>query len=152
MVRRRARGLGSLFRIASLASFAMAQSNLKARIRTAVRQGILVAVALVFILSAFGFGLIAAFLWLAREVNPIMAALILMGVLLATGLILLGIASRPAKRKSPLDNPIDSASEAVQSGLDQLTKSAKKSSSIVKNPVVQLAVVAALIGYVIGRR
>lgn len=142
----------SLFRLASLASFAVAQANMKARVKAAVRQGILGAVALVFFLSAFGFGLFAAFLWLARELDPIRAALIVMTALLLVGLILLFAASRPVKTKSPLDNPVETASEAVQSGLDRLKRSAKKADSPFKNPIVQLAALAALIGYLIGRR
>jgi protein-S-isoprenylcysteine O-methyltransferase Ste14 len=132
---------------------ALALANLKRRIRSLAIRGALGAVAVVVLVVALCFFLVAAHLWLSQLVNPIASAAIIGGVLLAIALLLFFLASRPmGQRARAVENPVEEVGEALSHGASRLNEALGPEGSPLRNPVFQAAGLALIAGFFLGRR
>jgi hypothetical protein len=141
-----------MLKLASTVGLALAVANLKRRIRNLAVRGILGAAGGVVLVIALCFFLVAAHLFLSDVLNPIASAAIIGGVLLAIGLILLFLASRPMREQArAVENPVEQLSETFGASASRLGD-ALGAGSPLKSPVLQAAGLALLIGFFLGRR
>lgn len=144
-----------MLRLLSSIGLSLAAADLKRRVRYLVRSGILGAVGALFALIALCFFLIAAHLALSIWLTPIASAAIIGGVLLVIALILFFVASRPMKKSTPRPIVQESASgmgDAIREGMAKFGEAAGASDSPLRNPIVQTAGMALIMGFLLGRR
>jgi len=144
-----------MFKLASSIGFALALADLKRRINHWVRSGIFGAIGLAFLLIGICFLLVALHLYLSGVLNPIASASIIGGVLVLVALILFFVASRPMKarvRTASAQEPASQIGDAVREGMARLGQAAGSSESPLRNPLLQAAGVALVVGYFLGRR
>jgi uncharacterized membrane protein YqjE len=140
-----------VLKFASTVGLAYGVANLKRRIRTAVTQAALAAVALVFFLAAAIFGLIALHIWLAGEIGPVASAGLIAAVLLVVAAVFALLARREPRRQAP---PADDVGEQLGATLQQSYARLTQASggSPLTNPVVLGMGAAFLAGLLLGRR
>jgi hypothetical protein len=130
-----------MFKLASSIGFALALADLKRRIHHWVRSGI--------------FLLVALHLYLSGLLNPIASAAIIGGVLVLFALILFFVASRPMDRTAKAasaEQPVGQIGDALREGMARLGQAAGSEGSPLRNPLLQAAGVALVVGYFLGRR
>jgi len=143
-----------MFKFASSIGFALALADLKRRVRHWARSGILGAIGLVFLVIALCFLLVAAHLYLSGLLNPIASAAIIGGALLLIALMLFFLASRPMKervRAATADQPVGQIGDMLRDGMARLGQAAGSSESPLRNPLLQAAGIALVVGYLLGR-
>jgi hypothetical protein len=140
-----------VLKLASTVGLAYGVANLKRRIRTAINQAVLGAIALFFLLAAAVFALIALHIWLSGEIGPIASAGAISVALLAVGAVFALLARREPRRQPPPTETVgEQLSETLQQGYARLAQAG--GGSPLTNPVV-LGMAAALIaGFLLGRR
>jgi cell shape-determining protein MreD len=140
-----------VLKFASTVGLAYGVANLKRRIRTAVTQAALAAVALVFFLAAAIFGLIALHIWLAGEIGPVASAGLIAAILLVIAAVFALLARREPRRQPP---PADDVGEQLGTTLQQSYARLAQASggSPLTNPVVLGMGAAFLAGILLGRR
>jgi hypothetical protein len=144
-----------MFKLASSIGLALALAQLRQRIRHAVRSGILGAIGCVILVIAFGFLLIALHFYLSDLLNPIASAGIIGGVLLLIAVVLLFLASRPMRAKpaaAEAHKPGAGVGDALSDGLSKLGEMTAAGGSPIRNPLLQAAGIALVVGYLLGRR
>jgi len=144
-----------MFKLASSIGFALALADLKRRIHHWVRSGIFGAVGLALLLIGLCFLLVALHLYLSYLLSPIASAAIIGGVLVLAALILFFVATRPMKasvRAAGAQEPASQIGDAVREGMARLGQAAGSERSLLRNPLLQAAGVALIVGYFLGRR
>ena len=141
-----------MFKLASSIGLALALAELKQRIRHWVRSGIFGVLGAVILVIAICFFLVALHLYLSDLLNPIASASIIGGVLLLIALILFFLASRPM-RSAPATTtkPVGQAGNTLSDSLSRLGQMAG-GSGLLGNPLLPIAGVALVVGYLLGRR
>lgn len=140
-----------MLKFASTVGLAYGVANLKRRIRAAVNQAALAAVALVFFLAAAIFGLIALHTWLAGEIGSVASAGLIAAVLLVIAAVFALLARREPRRQPP---PATDVGEQLGATLQQSYARLAQASggSPLTNPVVLGMGAAFLAGILLGRR
>ena len=144
-----------MFKLISSIGLALTLAEMKRRMRHWARSGLLAAIGLAVLVFAISFLLYAAHLYLSVLLNPIASAAIIGGVLLLLALLLFFLASRPMKervRKTAATEPVGQIGDAVREGMARLGQAAGSSDSPLRNPLLQAAGVALIVGYFLGRR
>lgn len=144
-----------MFKLASSIGFALALADLKRRIHHWVRSGIFGAIGLALFLIGLCFLLVALHLYLSDLLSPIASASIIGGLLVLVALILFFMASRPLKattRTASPQEPVGQIGDAVRDGWARLGQAAGSEGSPLRNPLLQAAGVALIVGYFLGRR
>lgn len=142
-----------MLKLASSVGLALAVANLRRRIRNLAVRGILGAVGAVILVMSLSFFLVAAHLWLSDLLNPIASAAIVGGVLLAIGLLLFFLASRPMREQSrAVENPLEQLSGTFGESASRFGDALGSAGSPLRNPVFQAAGLALLAGFFLGRR
>jgi amino acid transporter len=144
-----------MFKLASSIGFALALADLKRRIHHWVRSGIFGAIGFVLLLIGLCFLLVALHLYLSGLLNPIASAAIIGGVLVLFALILFFVASRPMDRTAKAasaEQPVGQIGDALREGMARLGQAAGSEGSPLRNPLLQAAGVALVVGYFLGRR
>jgi hypothetical protein len=137
-----------MLRLAKAWGLAAAAAHARQRIRLTLVQAALTAVAAVFIVGAAIFALVALYLWLARELDPISAAAIIAAIMLLIGIILLLVARR-TPRAASVPNPAEDIGKAVHEGYKRFEQEARAAGV---HPVLAAAGAAFVIGFLLGRR
>lgn len=131
---------------------AFAMADFRRRVRGAVRSGIFALCGATIFLIGLIFLLIAAHGWLSAVLNPAASAAIIGGVLIIVSLILFLLAARrpgePGAGRSADTSPVG---DAIHDGMSRFG-AALQSDSPLRNPVLQAAGLAAVIGFLLGRR
>lgn len=140
-----------MLKFASTVGFAYAAANLKRRIRAAVNQAILASVAVVFVLAAAAFALVAVHIWLSEAIGPAASAALIAAILLVVGAIFALVARRPRGVQPPADDPGEQLQQTLQQGYARLSQSGQGGSPLT-NPVVLGMGAALLAGILLGRR
>jgi hypothetical protein len=140
-----------MLKFASTVGLAYAAANLKRRIRAAINQAILASIALVFVLGAAAFGLVALHIWLAGELGPIASAGLIAFILLVIGAVLALVARRPRGVQPRAEGPGEELQQTLQHGYARPARASREGSPLT-NPVVLGMAAALLAGILLGRR
>ena len=141
-----------MLKFAGTVGLAYAAANIKRRIRAAINQAVLAGIALVFLLGAAAFALIALHVWLSEEIGPMASAGLIAVILLLLAAIFLLLARRePRRQPPPAENVSEQLGETLQQGYARLAQ-AGGGGSPWTNPVVLGMAAALALGILLGRR
>jgi hypothetical protein len=141
-----------MFKLASSIGLALAVAELRLRIRHWIRSGIFGVVGAVILVIAICFLLVALHLYLSGLLNPIASAAIIGGVLLLIAIVLFFLASRPMRSASaPAAKPVSQTADTFSESLSRLGQMGG-AGGLFANPLVPIAGVALVVGYLLGRR
>ncbi len=142
-----------MLKLAGTAGLALAVANLRRRARNLAVRGTVGAAGIVALVIALCFFLVALHVWLSQALGAIASAAIVGGVLLALGLLLLFLASRPMREQArAVERPAGQIGDALGEGMARLAEAAGSRRSPLRNPLFQAAGLALIVGIVLGRR
>lgn len=138
-----------MLRLLTAAGLAAQAANIRGAVRAAVGRAVLAALAMLFLLAAAAFALVAGYFALAPQLGQTGAAGAIAGALLLVALILFVLARNLPRRA--LGGTDSGIVEDVKARYRAAARAAGTGSPLA-NPIVLLAGAALLAGYLAGRR